>query len=238
MVAWTAFQSSCDAPCRMHRTSHQYMAIHMHPLHRNVSVCMRVRMRVRYSRVLPTAVSISKRTIANSCQYRRASPILDGSTLCKCACSLSNSWTTVPPRTNLTLVPFNGLTSGKSGWCTWNTSRFARPWRNTYPIPHDTPCDRSQNPVCSSRGELPPYRALHLCERIQYIGPNGPCEHHLEGLRFRFSFMVTWPSTAFASGLYGSFPVSNCQRIHSGEDQEKGLKRDSIFLFCSPGVFW
>lgn len=69
------------------------------------------------------------------------------------------------------------------------------------PIPHDTPCDGSQNPVCSRRAELPPCRALHLCERIQYIGPNGPFEHHLEGLRFRFSFMVTWPSTAFASGL-------------------------------------
>lgn len=111
------------------------------------------------------------------------------------------SWTTVPPRTNLTLVPFNGLTSGKSGWCTWNTSRFARPWRKTYPIPHDTPCDGSQNPVCSHRAELSPCQALHLCEQIQYVGPNGPFEHHLEGLRFRFSFMVTWPSTAFASGL-------------------------------------
>lgn len=43
---------------------------------------------------------------------------------------------------------------------------------------------------------------LSTCvRRIQYIGPNGPFEHHLEGLRFRFSFMVTWPSTAFASGL-------------------------------------
>lgn len=111
------------------------------------------------------------------------------------------SWTTVPPRNSLTLVPFNGLTSGKSGWCTWNTSRFARPWRKTYPIPHDTPCDRSQTPVCSYRGELSPCQALHLGGKIQYVGPNGPFEHHLEGLRFRFSFMVTWPSTAFASGL-------------------------------------
>lgn len=186
----------------MHRTSHQYMAIHMHPLHRNVSVCMRVRMRVRYSRVLPTAVSISKRTIANSCQYRRASPILDGSRSANAPVRFPYSWTTAPPRTNLTLVPFNGLTSGKSGWCTWNTSRFARPWRKTYPIPHDTPCDRSQNPVCSYRGELSPCQALHLGGgKIQYVGPNGPFEHHLEGLRFRFSFMVTWPSTAFASGL-------------------------------------
>lgn len=111
------------------------------------------------------------------------------------------SWTTVPPRTNLNLLPSHGLTSGKPGWCTWNTSRFARPWRKTYPIPHDTPCDESQNPVCSYRGELPPCHALHLCGSIQYIGPNGPFEHHLEGLRFSFSFMVTWPSTAFASGL-------------------------------------
>lgn len=44
------------------------------------------------------------------------------------------SWTTVPPRTNLTLVPFNVLTSGKPGWCTWNTSRFARPWRKLTPF--------------------------------------------------------------------------------------------------------
>lgn len=187
----------------MHRTSHQYMAIHMHPLHRNVSVCMRVRMRVRYSRVLQLYQSPRGSLQTHvSTDGLPPSPSLDGSTRSANApVRFQYSWTTVPPRTNLTLVPFNGLTSGKSGWCTWNTSRFARPWRKTYPIPHDTPCDRSQNPVCSHRGELPPCHALHLCERIQYIGPNGPSEHHLEGLRFCFSFMVTWPSTAFASGL-------------------------------------
>lgn len=120
----------------MHRTSHQYMAIHMQPLHRNVSVCMRVRMRVWYSRVLQLYQSPR-----GSLQTRVStdglppSPSLDGSTRSANApVRFPYSWTTVPPRTNLTLVPFNVLTSGKPGWCTWNTSRFARPWRKLTPF--------------------------------------------------------------------------------------------------------
>lgn len=197
MVAWTAFQSSCDATCRMHRTSHQYMAIHMHPLHRNVSVCMRVCMRVRYSRVLQVYQS-PRGPLQTHVSTDGLVPFLTEARSANVPVRFPCSWTTVPPRTNLTLVPFNGLTSGKPGWCTCDTSRFARPWRKTCHIPHDTPCDRSQNPVCPHRGELPPCHALHLCERTQYVGPNGSFEQDLEGLRFRF--MVIWPSTAFASG--------------------------------------
>lgn len=174
------------------------MAIHMHPLRRNVSVCMRVRMRVRYSRVLQLYQS-PRGSLQTHVSTDGLVPFLTEARSANVPVRFPCSWTTVLSRTNLTLVPFNGLTSGKPGWCTWNTSRFARPWRKTCPIPHDTPCDRSQNPVCSHRGELPPCHALHLCERIQYVGPNGSFEQDLEGLRFRF--MVIWPSTAFASGL-------------------------------------